>query len=120
MQNRESKLSLWKRGLEVVPDYVWEQTELETLVLGENTLSELSEQIGQMKKLRMLDLGHNLLTRVPEELSELDGLSEFLYLHDNRLTSLPLSLAKLTKLRYLNVSETNSRYFPNVFRACQA
>jgi Leucine-rich repeat (LRR) protein len=29
---------------------------------------------------------------------------DFLYLHDNRLTSLPPSLERLTKLRYLNIS----------------
>ena len=32
-------LNLWKRRLGRVPDYVWEQIELETLVLAENELS---------------------------------------------------------------------------------
>jgi hypothetical protein len=41
-----------------VPDSVWEQTELESLVLAENGLSEVSEQIGRLKRLRMLDVGH--------------------------------------------------------------
>ena len=27
-------LNLWKRHLGVVPDYVWQQTDLETLILG--------------------------------------------------------------------------------------
>jgi Leucine-rich repeat (LRR) protein len=107
-----SNLNLWKRQLGCIPEYVWEHTELQTLVLAENGLTELSGQIGSLKRLRMLDLGHNLLTRLPEELSELDGLSDFLYLHDNRLTSLPDSLEQLTKLRYLNISQNEFEVFP--------
>ena len=79
---------------------MWEQTELETLVLADNGLSEVSEQIGRLKRLRVLDLGHNELTQVPDALADLDGLTDFLYLHDNRLASLPPSLDRLTKLRY--------------------
>ena len=98
-------LNLWKKRLGHVPDSVWDQTELETLVLADNALCEVSERIGRLKKLRMLDLGHNELTRVPDALAVLNGLTDFLYLHDNRLTSLPSSLARLTRLRYLNISE---------------
>jgi len=60
-----------------VPDSVWEQTELESLVLAENGLSEVSEQIGRLKRLRMLDLGHNRLTRLRESLAEIEPLSGF-------------------------------------------
>jgi hypothetical protein len=53
----------------------------------------------------MLDLGHNELTLLPESLGDLTGLSDFLYLHDNRLLSLPHSMERMKKLRYLNISE---------------
>src|SRR5258707_12625052 len=99
------QLSLWKKRLGRVPESVWEQSELETLVLADNELSEVSEQIGRLKRLRMLDLGHNGLTKVPDTLADLDSLTDFLYLHDNRLTSLPPCLEHLTKLRYVNISE---------------
>ncbi len=97
-------LNLWKQHLGSVPDSVWEQTDLETLVLADNDLCEVSARIGLLRKLRMLDLGHNRLTEVPDALGDLDGLTDFLYLHDNRLQSLPQSLARLTRLRYLNIS----------------
>jgi Leucine-rich repeat (LRR) protein len=97
-----SQLSLWKQGLGRVPDWVWERSDLETLVLADNGLSEVSAEIGRLKRLRMLDLGHNQLTNVPAALADLDGRTDFLYLHDNRLTSLPRSLERLTRLRYLN------------------
>ncbi len=110
-------LNLWKKRLGRVPDWVWERTELETLVLADNNLSEVSAKIGDLKKLRMLDLGHNQLTSVPDTLAGLDSLSDFLYLHDNRLTSLPASLASLTKLRYLNISENAFERFPECISA---
>lgn len=105
-------LNLWKKQLGRVPDDVWEQIDLETLVLADNGLAEISGQIGALKKLRMLDLGHNELTGVPEEIGDLDGLTDFLYLHDNRLSSLPASFSRLTRLRYLNISENRFSELP--------
>jgi len=67
-------LNLWKHGIDRVPDTVWRQTDLETLVLADNHLENLPEEIGRLKKLRMLDLGHNRLTRVPDALGDLDCL----------------------------------------------
>jgi Leucine-rich repeat (LRR) protein len=94
-------LELWKKELRLVPESVWDQAELETLVLADNKLSKVAAQIGRLKKLRMLDLGHNELTEVPEALADLENLTDFLYLHDNRLTILPGSLASLTRLTSL-------------------
>jgi len=68
MPDSLSELNLWKKQLGRVPDSVWEQTELESLVLAENVLSKVSEQIGRLKRIRMLDLGHNQLTWLPESL----------------------------------------------------
>src|SRR5579871_1831415 len=96
-------LNLWKENLGRVPDWVWQQRQLETLILANNGLAEISERIGDLQRLRMLDLGHNELTKLPDRLGEINGLSDFLYLHDNRLTSLPQSMNHLKKLRYLNV-----------------
>ena len=107
-----SSLKLWKQGLVRVPDFVWERIELRTLILAENRLKEVSEQIGLLKNLRTLDLGHNQLINVPQSLGDLEGLTDFLYLHVNRLTSLPLSMGRLTRLRYLNMSENAFRALP--------
>jgi Leucine-rich repeat (LRR) protein len=83
-------LNLWKKNLGRVPDSVWDRTELEVLILADNALSEISEQIRNLRNLRTLDLGHNQITQLPESLGELTGLTDFLYLHDNRLEALPL------------------------------
>jgi len=91
-------LNLWKKRLGRVPDSVWEQTELEALLLAENDLRDVSGQIRRLKKLRMLDLGHHQLTNVPEALADLDGLTDFLYLHDNRLSAMPDTLGRQLRL----------------------
>ena len=47
----EPIFTLWKKELGVVPAWVWERTELETLVLADNGLTDLSDRIGGLKKL---------------------------------------------------------------------
>ena len=57
-------LNLWKQHLGIVPESVWAETNLETLVLADNDLTEVSEEIGRLTNLRMLDLGHNQLAAI--------------------------------------------------------
>lgn len=105
MSPRTANLNLRRQRLGRVPESVWEEVDLETLVMADNDLTEVTAKIGPLKRLRMLDLGHNALQSVPESLGDLEALSDFLYLHDNRLSSLPPSLARLKRLRYLNISQ---------------
>ena len=105
-------LSLWKQALGFVPDDVWERTDLLTLVLAGNGLTEVSGRIGELRNLRMLDLGHNKLRQIPESLGSLEGLADFLYLHDNELAELPASLRRLIRLRYLNISKNTFENLP--------
>jgi Leucine-rich repeat (LRR) protein len=104
--------SLWKQALGGVPEEVWGKTNLQTLVLADNDLTEISERVGGLRDLRMLDLGHNRLREIPAGLGELEGLSDFLYLHDNELTTLPPTLRRLRRLRYLNISENAFEVLP--------
>ena len=103
MESRDLGLNPWKQHLARVPESIWERTDLETLVLAENALTEISGRIGKLKKLRALDLGHNRLTSVPHERGDLGGLADFLYLHDNQLTGPPASIASLTRLEKLDL-----------------
>ena len=114
MSELKPHLSLWGQGLGVVPDEVWLRTDLQTLVLADNDLTEVSERVEDLSKLRMLDLGHNRLRELPISLGRLEGLSDFLYLHDNRRKHLPDSLSRLQRLRYLNISENAFEVFPEV------
>lgn len=46
-QTSDLDLSLWKQGLGAVPDHVLDRTELRTLVLVDNGLTEISERVGE-------------------------------------------------------------------------
>ena len=53
----DAVLNLWKKNLGSVPDWMWERADVETLILADNGLQEVSERVGQLKRLRTLDLG---------------------------------------------------------------
>jgi Leucine-rich repeat (LRR) protein len=65
-----ASLNLWKKQLGTVPDWAWERTDIEALVLADNRLTSVSEKIAALKTLRMLDLGHNQLAQVPAALGD--------------------------------------------------
>jgi Leucine-rich repeat (LRR) protein len=65
-------LSLWKQRLGVIPEEVWLRIDLQTLVLADNDLTEISERVGDLSKLRTLDLGHNSLRELPVSLGRLE------------------------------------------------
>jgi Leucine-rich repeat (LRR) protein len=71
-----TNLNLWKKNLGQVPSSVWDNISLETLILADNGLTEVSERLGQLKSLRMLDLGHNQLSTIPETIGGIVGLSD--------------------------------------------
>ena len=71
-------LNLRRQNLRIVPEAVWERQDLQTLVLADNRLTEVSERLGALRSLRMLDLGHNALAALPEAIGDLEGLTDFL------------------------------------------
>ena len=89
--------NLWKKNLRTVPDDVWQQSDVRVLILADNGLTQLPSQIGNLQNLRTLDLGHNKLLQLPDEIGHIEELSDFLYLHDNQLDSLPSSLRTTPK-----------------------
>ena len=44
----DGHLELWKHLLVTVPDFLWESVQLETLVLADNGLTEVSAEIGRL------------------------------------------------------------------------
>ncbi|WP_419669098.1 leucine-rich repeat domain-containing protein [Streptomyces sp. 2-1] len=54
-------LNLWRQQLGKVPESVWQDTELQVLILADNGLIDLPPEIGHLHRLATLDLGHNHL-----------------------------------------------------------
>src|SRR5262249_55751992 len=113
-ENSGMQLNYWRKGLDEVPPEVFSHPELEVLILADNRLTRVPEEIGTLRRLRMLDLGHNQIADLPETMAQIGDISDYLYLHDNRLNEIRESLfAGMKKLRYLNLSENRLTRLPD-------
>lgn len=100
-------LDLSSQKLTKTPEYVFNETSLESLNLSNNLLEgSLQSQIGNLKNLKSLDLSNNKFTGVPAEIGRLSDL-EILNLSNNKITGLPHELANLSKLKILDLSGNN-------------
>src|SRR6266849_4854458 len=108
-----TELNLYLNRLSAVPPEIGRLASLEILILANNRLTHLPEEFGNFLHLRALDLGHNQLAELPQSFGRLTGLSDYLYLHDNRLRTLAdLLFEKFGKLRYLNLGDNPLRELP--------
>lgn len=99
-----TEVDLSGKELTVIPMNLFSQTDLVSLNLSKNKLTDAPpSQIGQLKNLVSLDLSNNALTGLPAELGQLKKL-EILNISNNKLTGLPMELGNLTQLRILNIS----------------
>jgi Leucine-rich repeat (LRR) protein len=80
-----------------------ELTNLVSLNIDENKLTELPDSIGNLTNLTNLSIYMNQLTSLPDSIGNLTNLTR-LWLYDNELTSLPDSIGNLTNLGYLHIS----------------
>lgn len=78
-------------------------TQLESLELRDNALSELPESIRRLTKLERLDIGDNKIVSLPSELGYLSSLQE-LFLDSNQIQRLPADIGRLANLKCLDVS----------------
>ena len=62
-------------------------------------LTRLPEEVWRHGEIRVLDAGHNQIAEVPA----LPLVTDFLYLHDNRIRSIPYT--NLERLKYLNLGD---------------
>ncbi|KAA3656070.1 MAG: GTPase, partial [Chloroflexi bacterium] len=87
-------------------------TNLQTLDLSSNNLSELPEWLGQLTNLQTLDLSNNNLFKLPEWLGQLTNL-QTLTLRSTYLSELPEGLGQLTNLQTLTLSSNNLFKLPD-------
>ncbi len=97
-------LDLSGRGLQAIPAYVFDRTDLEELNVSNNRLTgAIPAEIGRLQSLKILDASHNEMTGVPAEIGRLSEL-QVLDLSYNKLTGLPYELGNLAKLQVLDLS----------------
>lgn len=94
-----------------LPEEIRLLTNLQVLILDQNSLSVLPRSIGYLKNLRVLSVTRNILTVLPQQIGQLRSL-EFLNVRNNSLTSLPPGIWTLKRLVGLNASSNNLESLP--------
>lgn len=89
-------------------------SQVTTLSLENQNLSELPAEIGKFTNLKVLNLENNNLYELPEEIGLLKNLTS-LDLSNNHLTNLPFSMRHLTNLMKLTFSRNNIEILPDIF-----
>ena len=96
-------LELVSMSLTYLPDDILDGfTNLKTLNVLNNQLTELPDSIGNLTNLEKLWLINNKLTELPESIVNLTNLEQ-LYLKNNELTELPQWIGNLTNLEELSL-----------------
>ncbi|XP_071720701.1 putative disease resistance protein RGA3 [Rutidosis leptorrhynchoides] len=79
---------------------------LRVLSFNSCSIEKVPESIGGLKHLRYLNFSETKIEDVPEQVGELYNLQTLLVCDCHRLSRLPVSFAKLIKLRHLDMSNT--------------
>ena len=102
-----NKLNLSNQNLTKIPEYVFNQTNLQELDVSNNNLTgAIQAEIRKLRNLKVLNAGNNQMTGVPAEIGQLSQL-EMLDLSNNQLTGLPYELGNLKNLKTFNISGNN-------------
>jgi Leucine-rich repeat (LRR) protein len=97
------------RDLSSIKDHI--PSQLETLDLTKNVLTDIDNGIFQLTKLRHLFLGYNKIESIPPYISQLQELRT-LSVKRNSITTIPDEIGDLPKLRILNISHNKLTTVP--------
>lgn len=99
----EDILNLSDQGLTIVPNDIFNQTNLKELNLSNNQLGgALPAEVRNLSQLLVLNLSNNNFTGLPAEVGQLSEL-QVLDLSNNNLTGLPYELGNLKNLQRLDL-----------------
>ncbi|CAF4475152.1 unnamed protein product [Didymodactylos carnosus] len=87
-----------------IPDEIGELKSMEQLtIIGSPKLLTLPHQFEQLKNLQHIQFSSCGFEEIPKVITEMVGL-QYLYLHYNKVTSIPYEIKRLTSLRALSLS----------------
>ncbi|XP_078700657.1 uncharacterized protein LOC144927212 [Branchiostoma floridae x Branchiostoma belcheri] len=105
-------IDLSNKGLTSVPAEVFNNRDVECLVLSNNRLKSIPEEIGQLQKLQRLDLENNLLTQLPQAITTLPNLQD-LYIQNNVFKEIPEEVCSLLHLQVLHMGGNPLKCLPD-------
>lgn len=100
-----------------LPEELLQFTKLKVLFLGSNHFEVIPSFLGRMSSLYMLSFKSNRLTNVPED--SLSPSIGWLILTDNKLSSLPESIGRLSGLRKLMLANNRLPNLPASLALCK-
>nr|XP_014344760.1 PREDICTED: protein LAP2 [Latimeria chalumnae] len=115
-------LDVSKNNIEIVEDGVSDCESLQDLLLSSNGLQLLPESTGLLKKLTTLKVDENQLMYLPESIGGWIGNWKnvtVLFLHSNKLESLPEEMGDMQKLKVINLSDNRLKNLPYSFTKLQ-
>ena len=104
-------LELGHNELTQIPQSLGQLSDLTELLLNHNQLRKVPQSFGQLLNLTTLRLDNNQLRHLPKELGQLSELTQ-LHLDNNQLRLLPGNIGELPKLLFLDVCDNHLRQLP--------
>ncbi len=74
-RSRSSKLDLSGKGLNTIPQDIYQLTDLEVLDVSNNKLLSIDTKISNLTKLKLLDVSGNQIASLPQTITQLTGLN---------------------------------------------
>lgn len=109
------RLNLEHNNINELPNEFYSLSNLETLDLSENFLNDSTFiHLIQLKQLKELDLDRNDISEIPENINLLENLERLGLNGNSKLTRIPESFTKLTKLNSLGLGNCPNLDFSNV------
>lgn len=87
-------------------DEIFQNIQLEILILKDTEITALPNSIGNMKKLKILDIRDNKLTTIPNTIGSLYQL-EILNLSKNKIHTVPPEIWNLQNMSHLSLASNN-------------
>ncbi len=99
-------LDLSGNNLSEIPDSITRLINLQSLDLKNNSISEICDSIARLTNLQSLDLSGNSLSEIPDSITRLTNLQS-LDLSRNSLSEIPDSITRLTNLQSLDLKNNS-------------
>lgn len=109
-----TSLSLVGNNLSNFPTEIGCLKNLKYLDLSNNNITHVSGKIGHLTKLEVLDLKKNQIETLPEEVGKLVNLRR-VYLSKNKLTCFPKEFCELNELKVVNLDYNQITILPKEF-----
>ncbi len=110
--SQKYNLDLSSRNLTSIPDYVFEQTDLELLNLANNQITELPKTLSNLINLEVLIISNNQIKKLPKFFSRLKNL-EVIQASNNLIDEIHEDIVALQRLHMINLTNNRLKSIPN-------